>query len=92
MVPGLSSVLGVAVDASAAEIKTAFRQQALQVHPDVSSDPDAEENFKLLARAYGVLASNPPFPCHHLLLAKTHEESEFIGLSVIFAVLCGMLS
>jgi hypothetical protein len=46
-------VLGVEPNATSAEIKAAFRQKALEVHPDVNNDPDAEERFKLLARAYG---------------------------------------
>eukprot|EP00884_Botryococcus_braunii_P018573 jgi/Botrbrau1/539/Bobra.0010s0014.1 len=51
-------VLGVEPDATSAQIKAAFRQKALEVHPDVSNDPDAEERFKLLARAYDVLFDN----------------------------------
>jgi molecular chaperone DnaJ len=49
-------VLGVARGADAAELKRAFRARARQLHPDVSSDPDAEELFRELADAYAALS------------------------------------
>jgi len=49
-------VLGVARNASADEIKRAFRQLALKHHPDRNpGDKDAEERFKEAAEAYSVL-------------------------------------
>ena len=40
-------LLGVPKDASASEIKTAFRKQARKYHPDVAEDKTtAEEKFK----------------------------------------------
>ncbi len=47
------SLLGVAVDASAAEIKSAYRAKVLKVHPDVSNAPDATDRFAELSNAYG---------------------------------------
>ncbi len=49
-------VLGVSRTASADEIKQAFRQLARRYHPDVSTEPDAEEKFKEINEAYGVLS------------------------------------
>jgi len=50
-------VLGVGRDASAEEIKKAYRQKALQHHPDRNPDDyAAEERFKEAAEAYSVLA------------------------------------
>ena len=49
-------VLGVGRDASADELKKAYRQQARKLHPDVNrDDPQAEEQFKELGEAYEVL-------------------------------------
>lgn len=47
--------LGVAKDAGKDEIKSAFRKLARQHHPDVSKDPNAEEKFKELGKAYETL-------------------------------------
>jgi molecular chaperone DnaJ len=49
-------VLGVGRDASADEIKKAFRSRARDVHPDTSEHDDAEERFKELNEAYEVLS------------------------------------
>ncbi len=50
-------VLGVERDASEAEIKKAYRQLALEYHPDRNPDrPDASERFKEAAEAYEVLS------------------------------------
>jgi molecular chaperone DnaJ len=49
-------VLGVARDASEAEIKKAYRQRALDYHPDRNPDPQAEERFKEASEAYEVLS------------------------------------
>jgi molecular chaperone DnaJ len=49
-------VLGVARTASDDEIKRAFRRLARELHPDVSTEPDAAERFKQVAQAYEVLS------------------------------------
>ncbi len=50
-------ILGVARDANKAEVKTAFRRLARELHPDVNDhDPEAEEKFKAAAEAYEVLS------------------------------------
>lgn len=49
-------ILGVARDASAEEIKKAYRKAALRHHPDRNpGDTEAEEKFKAAAEAYAVL-------------------------------------
>jgi molecular chaperone DnaJ len=48
--------LGVPKDASASEIKSAFRGLARQYHPDVSQKENAEEKFKEVNEAYVVLS------------------------------------
>jgi len=51
-------ILSVSKDASADEIKKAYRRLAREHHPDVSSDPKevAEEKFKEISEAYEVLS------------------------------------
>jgi molecular chaperone DnaJ len=49
-------VLGVPRDADPKTIKNAFRQLARRYHPDTSTEPDAEQRFKEIAEAYGVLS------------------------------------
>jgi DnaJ-class molecular chaperone len=50
-------ILGVQRDANKAEVKTAFRKLARELHPDVNDhDPEAEEKFKAAAEAYEVLS------------------------------------
>ena len=48
-------VLGVGRDASADEVKKAFRNLARKYHPDVSKDGGAENKFKQINEAYEVL-------------------------------------
>jgi molecular chaperone DnaJ len=50
-------VLGVGRGASDQDIKKAFRQLAMELHPDVNAhDPDAEEKFKEAAEANEILS------------------------------------
>ena len=48
-------VLGVSKDATADQIKKAYRKKAIEFHPDKNpGDKTAEENFKEAAEAYDV--------------------------------------
>jgi molecular chaperone DnaJ len=49
-------ILGVGRNANDDEIKAAFRKLARQYHPDVNKEQDAEEKFKEVNEAYGVLS------------------------------------
>nr|DBA32896.1 TPA: hypothetical protein GDO54_000648 [Pyxicephalus adspersus] len=51
-------VLGVEMDASDIELKKAYRQLAVLVHPDKNNHPRAEEAFKVLRAAWDTV-SNP---------------------------------
>lgn len=52
-----SEVLGVAKNATAEEIKKAYRKKAIQYHPDKNpGNKEAEEKFKEAAEAYEVLS------------------------------------
>lgn len=49
------AVMGVKPDASAHDIKIAYRRLARKYHPDLNKAADAEKNFKELGEAYEVL-------------------------------------
>lgn len=49
-------LLGLSRDATAEEIKRAYRSLARQLHPDTNPDPAAADRFKQVAQAYEVLS------------------------------------
>src|SRR6188472_1437665 len=56
MTHDLYEILGVSRDASAEEIKKAYRRLARQLHPDVNPDAETQERFKEVTLAYDVLS------------------------------------
>ncbi len=57
MAKDLYEILGVSRSATADELKSAYRKLARQYHPDVNpNNPEAEEKFKEISTAYGVLS------------------------------------
>ncbi len=68
-------VLGVTRDASADEIKKAFRKLARKYHPDVSKEADAEQRMKAVNEAYTVL-SDPEKRAAYDQLGRHYREGE----------------
>ncbi|WP_435747884.1 molecular chaperone DnaJ [Nocardioides sp. SYSU DS0663] len=52
----LYDLLGVDRDADADALKKAYRRLARQYHPDVNPEPEAQDRFKEVTRAYEVLS------------------------------------
>jgi len=70
-------VLGVERDASAADIKRAYKRLARKFHPDVSKEPDAEERFKQVGEAYDVLRDTEKRATYDNLGSGWHAGDEF---------------
>jgi curved DNA-binding protein len=68
-------VMGVARDATEAQIKQAYRKLARKYHPDVSKEKDAEAHFKEVGEAYEVLKS-PEKRAAYDQLGQNHRAGE----------------
>jgi curved DNA-binding protein len=68
-------VMGVARDATEAQIKQAYRKLARKYHPDVSKEKDAEARFKEVGEAYEVLR-NPEKRAAYDNLGAHHRTGE----------------
>lgn len=75
-------VLGLDRNCSNAEIKKAYRQLALQYHPDRNPhDPDAEEKFKEASEAYEVLTDAQKRQIYDVYGHRGLEGSGFHGFA-----------
>ncbi len=70
-------VMGVARDATEAQIKQAYRKLARKYHPDVSKEKDAEARFKEVGEAYEVLKSPEKRAAYDQLGQNHHAGEEF---------------
>lgn len=70
-------VMGVDRDATAAEIKGAYRKLARKYHPDVSKEADAEARFKEVGEAYAVLRDAEKRAAYDQLGADWKTGQEF---------------
>ncbi len=70
-------ILGVARDASADDIKRAYRKLARKYHPDVSKEPDAEAKFKEVNEANEVLKDAEKRAQYDALGTGWHAGDEF---------------
>lgn len=69
--------LGVARDATADEIKKAFRKLARKYHPDVSREADAEARMKDVNEAFAVLSDPEKRAAYDQLGQRFHAGQEF---------------
>lgn len=70
-------VLGVPRDATADDIKRAYRKLARKYHPDVSKDAQAEARFKELGEAYAVLKDTEKRAAYDRVGAQWKDGQEF---------------
>ena len=87
------AVLGVDQNAEREEIKKAYRRLARQYHPDANpNDPQAEERFKEITRAYEVL-SDPEkrqrYDVYGDESAGAQHFADFGGISDLFSAFFG---
>jgi len=66
----LYDLLGVTAQATAEEIKTAYRNAARRFHPEHNPEPAAIEELKLIADAYAILSDNVQRQAYNAALAK----------------------
>jgi curved DNA-binding protein len=70
-------IMGVSRDAAQDEIKRSYRKLARKFHPDVSSDPQAEERFKEVGEAYEVLKDPEKRAAYDQLGAQWQPGQDF---------------
>jgi curved DNA-binding protein len=58
MAKSLYETLGIGENATADEIKKAYRKLARKYHPDINKEPEAQEKFKEINAAYEVLSDS----------------------------------
>ena len=74
-------LLGIAPNASEAEIKSGYRKQARKFHPDINKDKSAEERFKDINEANEALKDAKKRAAYDQLRASGIKEGEEINES-----------
>ncbi|HSW92901.1 MAG TPA: DnaJ C-terminal domain-containing protein [Gammaproteobacteria bacterium] len=70
-------ILGVPRDAKEDDIKKSYRKLARKYHPDVSKEPNAEEQFKAVQEAYEVLKDTKKRAAYDQLGSNWQSGQEF---------------
>ncbi|KAH7934235.1 hypothetical protein HPB49_023536 [Dermacentor silvarum] len=76
-------ILGISTTASEEEIRKAYRKLALKYHPDKNKSSDAEEQFKDINEAYGVLSDKRKRHVHDSII-----DGHFHGNSSVNSSSC----
>lgn len=91
------NILNIEKNASSEEIKSAYRVLASRYHPDVNSDPESAEIFKLLNRAYTTLSDSDKRVDYDRLISvgtiyRTHQQDDVIESSGAFSAYSNTLA
>jgi curved DNA-binding protein len=70
-------ILGIDRKASQDDIKKAYRRLARKYHPDVSTEPDAEEQFKAANEAYEILSDKKKREAYDQLGSNWQSGQDF---------------
>jgi Ca-activated chloride channel family protein len=76
------AILGIAPDASADDIKTAYRRAARRFHPDANPNPGAAAHFRDIAEAYDALGNNSSRSDYDLSLSREGLPPPYFSLRV----------
>lgn len=68
------TLLGIPLDATDEEIRTAYREAARRAHPDTSQNPDTTENFIKIQKAYEVLSDPDQRSRYDLTLPPSYTK------------------
>ena len=86
----LYDLLGVAADATAPEIKKAYRKTALKLHPDKNvDDPNATEKFQDVGKAYQILSDDRLRAAYDAGGSEATEDNALIDSTQLYEIFFG---